>query len=152
MIWRTGVQIVDLQRFYRVGCLRTAEVASAHSTIGCFGLRAALEFLLEVGVEEIGPAVQALDDRIDAGTRARGYETMREHRPETGAGIVSFRKPAVDAVEIVNRLRARGIAAARAQDGCAHHRISTSPWKISTACWRSCRKSARHTALRIIQQ
>jgi len=82
------------------------------NTIGCFGLRAAIEFLLEVGVEEIGPAVQALGDRIDAGVRAKGYETMRERTPETGAGIVSFRKPAADAVEIVNRLRDRGIAAA----------------------------------------
>ena len=30
------------------------------NTIGCFGLRAALEFLLEVGIENIAPAVQAL--------------------------------------------------------------------------------------------
>jgi selenocysteine lyase/cysteine desulfurase len=82
------------------------------NTIGCFGLRASIEFLLEVGIEQIGPAVQALGDRIDAGVRARGYETMRERTPETGAGIVSFRKAAVDAVQIVNRLRARGIAAA----------------------------------------
>jgi len=82
------------------------------NTIGCFGLRASIEFLLEVGVERIGPAVQALGDRIDAGVRARGYETMRERTPETGAGIVSFRKAGVDAVEIVNRLRGRGIAAA----------------------------------------
>jgi len=60
-----------------------------------------------VGVEPISPAVQALGDRADAGVRAKGYETMREHTPETGAGIVSFRNAAVDAA--VNRLRARGI-------------------------------------------
>jgi selenocysteine lyase/cysteine desulfurase len=82
------------------------------NTIGCFGLRASMEFLLEVGVEEIGVAVQTLGDRLDEGVRAKGYETMIERTPETGAGIVSFRKAGIDAVEIVNRLRARGIAAA----------------------------------------
>jgi selenocysteine lyase/cysteine desulfurase len=71
-----------------------------------------MEFLLEVGVEEIGVAVQTLGDRLDEGVRAKGYETMIERTPETGAGIVSFRKAGIDAVEIVNRLRARGIAAA----------------------------------------
>jgi cysteine desulfurase/selenocysteine lyase len=37
---------------------------------------------------------------------------MRERTPETGAGIVSFRKAGTGAVEIVNHLRARGITAA----------------------------------------
>jgi cysteine desulfurase/selenocysteine lyase len=82
------------------------------NTIGCFGLRASIEFLLEVGVDAIGPAVQALGDRIDQGVRSKGYETMRERTPETGAGIVSFRKPGVDAVKLVNHLRDRGITAA----------------------------------------
>jgi cysteine desulfurase/selenocysteine lyase len=82
------------------------------NTIGCFGLRASIEFLLEVGVEQIGPVVQALGDRIDAGVRHRGYETMHARTPETGAGIVSFRKAGADAVDIVNQLRGRGIAAA----------------------------------------
>jgi cysteine desulfurase / selenocysteine lyase len=82
------------------------------NTIGCFGLRASIEFLLEVGVDAIGPAVQALGDRIDEGVRGKGYETMRERTPETGAGIVSFRKPGVDAVKLVNHLRERGITAA----------------------------------------
>jgi selenocysteine lyase/cysteine desulfurase len=82
------------------------------NTIGCFGLRASLEFLLEVGVEEIGPAVQALGDRIAAGVQAKGYEVMGERTADSGAGIVSFRKLGVQAVDIVRRLKARGIAAA----------------------------------------
>jgi cysteine desulfurase / selenocysteine lyase len=82
------------------------------NTVGCFGLRASIEFLLEVGVERIGPAVQALGDRLDAGVRAKGYETMRERTLETGAGIVSFRKAGTNAMEIVKRLYSRGIAAA----------------------------------------
>ena len=63
------------------------------NTIGCYGLRASIEFLLEVGIEKIAPVVQALGDRIAQGARQRGYEVLGERTPENGAGIVSFRKP-----------------------------------------------------------
>jgi selenocysteine lyase/cysteine desulfurase len=82
------------------------------NTIGCFGLRAAIEFLLEVGPGEIAPVVQNLGDRIAAGVVARGYETLGCRTAETGAGIVSFRKPGIPAEEIVKRLRETGISAA----------------------------------------
>ena len=83
------------------------------NTIGCFGLRASLEFLLEVGAERIAPAVQALGDQIAAGVEAKGYEVMGAPRTNaTSAGIVSFRKPGIHAVDIVTRLRQRGITAA----------------------------------------
>ena len=34
------------------------------NTIGCFGLRAAMEFLLEVGIDRIAATVQGLGDRL----------------------------------------------------------------------------------------
>lgn len=82
------------------------------NTIGCFGLRAAIEFLLEVGPGEIAPVVQNLGDRIATGVVAKGYQVLGNRTPETGAGIVSFRKPGIDAGEIVRKLRAAGIVAA----------------------------------------
>ena len=82
------------------------------NTIGCFGLKAAIEFLLEVGVGEIAPIVQNLGNRIAEGVQARGYEILGNRTPETGAGIVSFRKAGLEDREIVRRLRAAGISAA----------------------------------------
>ena len=82
------------------------------NTIGCYGLRAAIEFLLEVDPGEIAPVVQNLGDRIAAGVLSRGYEVLGNRTPETGAGIVSFRKPGLDEREIVRQLRAEGISAA----------------------------------------
>jgi len=85
------------------------------NTIGCFGLKASIEFLLEVGLGEIAPVVQNHGDRIAAGVQARGYELLGDRTPETGAGIVSFRKPPIEAAEIVRKLRTTGIiTAARA--------------------------------------
>jgi selenocysteine lyase/cysteine desulfurase len=42
----------------------------------------------------------------------KGYELLGERTLETGAGIVSFRKPGVDAAEIVRKLSAAGISVA----------------------------------------
>jgi selenocysteine lyase/cysteine desulfurase len=82
------------------------------NTIGCFGLKASIELLLEVGIGKVAPLVQNLGDRIAAGVSEKGYELLGTRTPETGAGIVSFRKPGVDAVEIVRKLAAAGISVA----------------------------------------
>ncbi len=85
------------------------------NTIGCYGLRAALEFLLEVGIEHIAPAVRRLGDLIAEGVQAKGYEVLGNRSPENGAGIVSFRKPGHEAGELVQKLRTAGITAAPRQ-------------------------------------
>jgi cysteine desulfurase/selenocysteine lyase len=82
------------------------------NTIGCFGLRASIEFLLEVDPGKIAPVIQNLGDRIAAGVEAKGYQVLGNRTPETGAGIVSFRKDGVEAGAIVQKLRAAGIVAA----------------------------------------
>ncbi|MBI1895400.1 MAG: aminotransferase class V-fold PLP-dependent enzyme [Acidobacteria bacterium] len=85
------------------------------NTVGIFGLRAALEFLLEVGIERITPQIQARAAEIAEGVRSRGCEVMLDPRPETGSGIVTFRKPGLEDRAIVNRLRAEGIVTAPRQ-------------------------------------
>jgi selenocysteine lyase/cysteine desulfurase len=82
------------------------------NTIGCFGLRASMEFLLSVGAERMGPMIQALGDQIAEGARRKGYEVLGERTPETGAGIVSFRKAGVDSTAVVGYLKEQKISAA----------------------------------------
>ncbi|HWQ52893.1 MAG TPA: aminotransferase class V-fold PLP-dependent enzyme [Bryobacteraceae bacterium] len=82
------------------------------NTIGCFGLRAAIDFVLDVGVEKIAPVVQALGDRMAEGAKSRGYELLGARTPQTGAGIVSFRKEGIDCGEVVRALKGRNIIAA----------------------------------------
>lgn len=85
------------------------------NTIGCFGLRAAIELLLEVGTRNVAAEVQFLGDRIWEGARAQGFETLGSRSRETGAGIVSFRAPGVDANLMVRRLKDAGFIAAPRQ-------------------------------------
>ncbi|MEO7143470.1 MAG: aminotransferase class V-fold PLP-dependent enzyme, partial [Bryobacteraceae bacterium] len=85
------------------------------NTIGCYGLRAAIEFILDVGVERIAPQVQALGDQIAEGVTERGYQVLGDRTATTGAGIVSFRKSDVDSVAIIRKLNEKGISAAPRQ-------------------------------------
>jgi selenocysteine lyase/cysteine desulfurase len=85
------------------------------NTVGCYGLRAAIDLILEAGVERIARTVQALGDQIWDGVGSRGFETLGQRSAETGAGIVSFRKPGVESPLIVRKLRDAGIVAAPRQ-------------------------------------
>ncbi len=85
------------------------------NTIGCFGLRAAIEFLLAVGVEAVGDAVRALGDRVAEGVRSRGYQVLGSRTPATAAGIVCFRKAGVEPEAVVRHLRSKSIIAAPRQ-------------------------------------
>ncbi len=85
------------------------------NTAGCFGLRAALEFLQEVGIEKVSAAVQALGDQLAGGLLARGYEISRPREPGSGSGIVSFRKADLAAQLIVRKLKDLGFIVAPRQ-------------------------------------
>lgn len=85
------------------------------NTVGCFGLRAALDLLLEIGVKNIAPQVQALGDQLWNGARELGYETLGRRDPATAAGIVSLRKAGVEAHALVRRLKDASIIAAPRQ-------------------------------------
>jgi selenocysteine lyase/cysteine desulfurase len=82
------------------------------NTIGCYGLRASIEYLLAEGIDRIAPQVQALGDQIAEGVQQRGYEVLGRRTPQNGAGIVSFQKPGVDSETIVASLREHGIVTA----------------------------------------
>jgi len=85
------------------------------NTIGCFGQRAALELLLEVGSETIATAVDTLTAQLEAGVREKGYEVMKPRTQATGSGIVSFRHPSIDSRQIVSDLKRNRILAAPRQ-------------------------------------
>jgi selenocysteine lyase/cysteine desulfurase len=85
------------------------------NTIGCSGLRASIELLLEVGIERIGPVVQGLADRLAEGARQKGYQVLGDRTPENGSGIVALHKPNVDSRKVVRDLKEHGIMAAPRQ-------------------------------------
>ncbi len=94
------------------------------NTIGCYGLRASVEFLLEVGIENTAPAIQALGDRVWEGVTELGFETLGRRSAETGGGHrESIRKAGVESQAIVRKLREASIITATRQGWvrCAPH-------------------------------
>ncbi len=85
------------------------------NTVGCYGLRAAIEFLLEVGISTVSATINALAWQIESGVRAKGYEVMVPRSAATGSGIVSFRHPAIDCHVIASALKQNKVLAATRQ-------------------------------------
>ena len=82
------------------------------NTIGCYGLRASLDLILDIGVANISAKVQALGDRLAEGAVRKGYEVLGHRTPTTGAGIVSVRKSGIDATELNTQLKQNQVTSA----------------------------------------
>jgi selenocysteine lyase/cysteine desulfurase len=85
------------------------------NTIGIYGLRAAFDFLNNVGVPAVSEAVLGLTEHIRRGAVERGLEVTLPDRPDCASGIVILRRPAEDSRMTVKRLRENGIVTAPRQ-------------------------------------
>jgi cysteine desulfurase / selenocysteine lyase len=85
------------------------------NTIGCHGLRASLELLLEIGMERTSVVIQGLADRLANGAVNKGYQLLGDRTAENGAGIIAIQKPGIDSRKVVNLLKERNILAAPRQ-------------------------------------
>ncbi len=79
------------------------------NTGGIFGLGAAIDLILEIGVERIAERVLSLNRRLVDGLAARGVEIRSPRGPAEASGIVSFRVPDEAPAATAARLRRREI-------------------------------------------
>jgi selenocysteine lyase/cysteine desulfurase len=85
------------------------------NTIGCYGLRASLDFLLGIGISRIGATVESLADQLAEGAKAKGYSLLGERTPGPASGIVAVQKLGMDSRHIVRQLKDKGVIAAARQ-------------------------------------
>jgi selenocysteine lyase/cysteine desulfurase len=85
------------------------------NTIGCYGLRASIEFLLGIGIDRIGPVVQGLANQLAEGAHRKGYTLLGDRAPNHRSGIVSVHKHGLDVRTVVRDLKEKGIIAAPRQ-------------------------------------
>ena len=79
------------------------------NTIGCHGLRAAVELFLEAGVDRIATHIHQLANKIVEGATAKGYEIMTPRDEQTGSGIVCIRQKGLDSEAIVQQLAEKNV-------------------------------------------
>jgi len=85
------------------------------NTIGCYGLRASLDLLLEIGVERIAEAILALTDQLAEGAARKGYTLLGERNGDNASGIISLHQSGIDSRKVTRDLKERGIVAAPRQ-------------------------------------
>lgn len=73
---------------------------------GLDALRAAMELLGSLRIEEISKRIRVLTDRLVEGLISKGYNVISPRENEQWSGIVSFKSPFHDHNAIVKRLRA----------------------------------------------
>jgi len=87
------------------------------NTPGIFALGAAIDLVLELGIDAIAERVLGLTDRLVEGLRSRGAELRSPRDAGQASGIVSFRLPGSDPAATKQRLRAAGIHVAARRGG-----------------------------------
>ena len=89
----------DARRF-ECGTLNTAGIA---------GLKAAVDFLLEIGLEQVSARITSHCDAIRAALAGRGYSVLGPESADERGGIVTFAHPAHDSEALAASLRAERV-------------------------------------------
>jgi cysteine desulfurase/selenocysteine lyase len=108
--WRSVTDNLDFDRYHfdlQPGAGRFEE--GTPNTPGIFALGAAIDLLLELGVEAIGRRVLELGDALCAGLAARGAVIASPRDPGQTSGIVAFTLPDEAPARTAARLRAAGV-------------------------------------------
>jgi cysteine desulfurase/selenocysteine lyase len=108
--WRSVTDNQDFDRYHmelQPGAGRFEE--GTPNTAGIFGLGAAIDLVLELGVEAIARRVLALTERLAAGLRERDARLLSPRGPGETSGIVSFQMEDEAPRRTAGRLRAQGI-------------------------------------------
>lgn len=85
------------------------------NTVGCYGLRASIELILEIGVDRISEGLLERAESLYRGIEGKGYKMLAAREPGCESGIVTFRHPEEDCRMTVRRLKDAGCIAAPRQ-------------------------------------
>jgi selenocysteine lyase/cysteine desulfurase len=116
--WRSVTENLDFDHYHlelQPGAGRFEE--GTPNTAGIFALGAAIDLVLELGVEAISRRVLALTDRLVAELSDRGARVLSPRGPGEASGIVSFSLPDEDPERTAARLRRAGVVVVARRGG-----------------------------------
>lgn len=76
-----------------------------YNLAGVYGLGAAIDMWLSVGVEQVSNRILALTDRLVEGLRSKGYRIVSARRPAEASGIVAFTSEVHDHLALQQHLQ-----------------------------------------------
>ena len=111
---------------------RRYEPGSAN-LVGLVGLRAAIELLLEIGIENIAAELLRKRAWLVPALQAKGYRVLHpEAPPESASGIVTFHRPDADLPALHQKLSAANIITSLRADRSGNRYIRLSPHFYNT--------------------
>ena len=116
--WRSVADNRDFDRYHldlQPGAGRFEE--GTPNTAGIFALGAAIDLLLELGIDAIGRRVLELTERLVEGLTRRGARLLSPRGPREASGIVSFRVGDEPPARSVERLREQGVLVVERRGG-----------------------------------
>jgi selenocysteine lyase/cysteine desulfurase len=107
--------------------------AGSHNLLGLVGLRAAMELMLEVGVEAIGRELLRKRALLVPALQAKGFTVLNaDAKPENASGIVTCCKPGADMVALHARLAENNVVASLRSDRQGQRYLRFSPHYYNT--------------------
>jgi len=111
---------------------RRYEPGSAN-LVGLVGLRAAIELLLEIGIDNIAAELLRKRTWLVPALQAKGYRVLHpEAPPESASGIVTFHRPDADLPALHQKLSAANIITSLRADRSGNQYIRLSPHFYNT--------------------
>lgn len=111
---------------------RRYEAGSAN-LLGIVGLNAAMEMLLEIGVDKIAARLLKLRGMIVPALQEKGWTVLQPNSPaQNASGIISFYKPDTDLPALREKLLADGIETSLRTDRTGQNYIRVSPHFYNT--------------------
>ena len=107
--------------------------AGSGNLLGMVGLRAALEFLLELGIDQISAELLRKRAWLVPALQAKGYTVLQADAPPAhSSGIVTFHKPGIDLPALHQRLVEKNIITSLRADRSGQRYIRLSPHFYNT--------------------
>jgi selenocysteine lyase/cysteine desulfurase len=107
--------------------------AGTQNLVGLVGLNAAMELLLEIGVDDIARELLRKRAWLAPAIQAKGYTVLHaDAPPENASGITSFHRPGADLTPLHQRLSASGVVTSLRTDRAGQKYIRLSPHFYNT--------------------
>lgn len=107
--------------------------AGSHNLLGLVGLRAALELILEIGVDAIAAELLRKRAWLVPALQAKGWNVMHPEAPEPNrSGIVTFDRPGEDMPALHRRLKDAGVEASLRTERAGRKWLRLSPHFYNT--------------------
>ena len=100
--------------------------------MGIFGMKAAIDVLLEIGIARVAERISTITSQLANGLQASGFSLLGPASGPNASGIVTVSRPGTDMEKLFERLTAANIVCSSRQDRQGQHFIRFSPHFYNT--------------------